>query len=108
MLLVQSTELGRQWFAVASVAMVKGRRWRLGVEFQEVVGAVLYIGGSYVLMRRDSSTDSHKILIHPSRISFGFWKGIKPILVRYDTNSNLIESFNPTVHTRVHRSGGYG
>jgi hypothetical protein len=35
-----------------------GLQWnrRLGVEFQEVTGAILYIGGSYVMMRRDSTT----------------------------------------------------
>jgi hypothetical protein len=35
-----------------------GLQWnrRLGVEFQEVAGAILYIGGSYVMMRRDSTT----------------------------------------------------
>jgi hypothetical protein len=30
-------------------------RRRLGVEFHEVVGAVLYIGGSYVMMHREST-----------------------------------------------------
>jgi hypothetical protein len=78
-LLVQSTGLGRQWFGVASAVKVTGRRRGLGVEFQEVVRAVVYIGGSYVVMRRDSSTDSHKILIHPLKILVGFWKGDKPI-----------------------------
>jgi hypothetical protein len=48
-------------------------RW-LGVEFQEVVRVVLYLGESYIVMRMDSSTDSHMVLIHPSKILFGFWK----------------------------------
>jgi hypothetical protein len=48
-------------------------RW-LGVEFQEIVRVVLYLGESYIVMRMDSSTDSHMVLIHPSKISFGFWK----------------------------------
>jgi hypothetical protein len=47
------------------------------VEFQEVIEAILYIGGSYVVMRRDSSTNSHIVLIHQLKISFGFWKGDK-------------------------------
>jgi hypothetical protein len=41
MLLVQSTGLGRQWFDVASAVKVTGRRRGLGVEFQEVVRAVV-------------------------------------------------------------------
>jgi hypothetical protein len=56
-----------------------GLQWNLwlGVEFQEVVGAVHYIGESYIVMHRNSSTDSHMVLIHPSKISFAFWKGDK-------------------------------
>jgi hypothetical protein len=61
----------------ASNRLDSGLQWNrcLGVEFQVVIRAVLHIGGSYVVMCRDSSTDSHTVLIHPSKISFGFWIG---------------------------------
>jgi hypothetical protein len=39
------------------------------VEFQEVIGAVLYIGGSYVVMRRDSFTNYRLILSSKQKIS---------------------------------------
>jgi hypothetical protein len=45
------------------------------VEFQETIGAILYIGETYIIMRMESSIDSHMVLIHPLKISFGFWKG---------------------------------
>jgi hypothetical protein len=71
--------LGRAWSALNRLSVGGGWQWnrRLDVKFQEVVGAILYIGESYVVMHRDSSTDSNTLLIHPWKISFGFWKGDK-------------------------------
>jgi hypothetical protein len=57
------------------------RNRRLGVEFQEVTGVVLYIGGSYVVMHRDSTAKSiPKLLLELAmfiRILAWIWKGGK-------------------------------
>jgi hypothetical protein len=54
------------------------------VKFQEVIEAALYIGGSYVVMRRDSIAKSiPKLLLEPTifvRILARIWKGNKTVL----------------------------
>jgi hypothetical protein len=74
-----SRPLDGAWSASNRLSVGGGWQWnrRLGVEFKEAVGAVLYIGESYVVMCRDCSTDLNMLLIHPWKISFEFWKGDK-------------------------------
>jgi hypothetical protein len=59
------------------------------------------------VMRWDSSTNLHKILIHPLKISSGCWKADKTDLGSLGFHLQS-DTFDPTVHAWVHRSGGYG
>jgi uncharacterized membrane protein len=55
------------------------------VKFHEVAGTVLYIGGSYIVMRRDSTVKSIPMLLLELamfiRILARIWKGDMTILV---------------------------